>query len=113
MWKNQLLQRGLQKQQKQKLHINPQKEQNQDEDDIDTVNINLININSIIFNSKCPFITAILNTSSSQATAVAPYKVPLGSNGNIMPFHIFKKLYPMSTKEQPVAMKDENIKLRA
>ena len=34
-----------------------------------------------------------------------------GSDGNIMLFHIFKKLFPRSTKEL-AAMKNENIKLR-
>ena len=72
------------------LHsIYPQKEQHQDEDNIGKVNINSININSITFNSKCSVITANLNTSMSQATLVVPYKVDLGENGNIMPFHIF------------------------
>ena len=72
---------------KKKLHrINP----HQDEDDVDNMNINSININSITFNSRPSVIAANLNTSSSQATSVVPYKVDSGSNGNIMPFHIFK-----------------------
>ena len=63
--------------------------------DIDKVNINSINKNSIIFNSKCSVITENLCTSSSQATLVVPYKVDSGSDGNIMPFHIFfKKIIP-------------------
>ena len=39
------------------------------------------------------------------------YKIDSGSNGNLMPFHIFKKVYPRSTKEQMAAMKND-IKLR-
>ena len=89
-WKNQPLQRGLQKGQKKMLHsIDPQEEQHHDEDDIEKVNIDSINLNSITFNSKCSVITANLNTSSSEATSVVPYKVDSCSNGNIMPFHIF------------------------
>ena len=95
------------------LHsIKPQKEQHQDKDDIDKVNINSININFITFDSKCSVITAKLNTSSCQAPSVVPHKVNSGSDGNIMPFHIFKKICPRFTKEQLRAMKNENIKLR-
>ena len=99
--KNQPLQRGLQKQQKYKVtqHQPTRRTTHQDKDNIDKVNINSININSITFNRKCSVITANLNTSSSQATSVAPY-VDSGSDGNSMPFHIFKKIYPSSTKEQ-------------
>ena len=51
------------------LHsINPQEEQHQDEDNIDKVKISSINLNSIIWNSKYLFITANINTLSSQAT---------------------------------------------
>ena len=97
-----------------KVHsINLQEEQHHDEDDIDRVNINYININSITFNSKCSVITANLNTSSSQATLLVPYKVDTGSQGNIMPFHIFSKLFPMSTKEELAPMNIDNITLRA
>ena len=76
------------------------------------VNINSMNINSIMLNSKCSVITANLKTSSSQASFVVPYKVDSCSNGNIMPFHIFRNLYLRSTKEQLAAIKNENIKLR-
>ena len=74
------------------------------------VKIKSVNINSIIFDSKCSVITANLNTSSSQDTLVVPYKVDSGSSGNIMSFHISKKLFPRSTEEL-AAMKN-NIKLR-
>ena len=93
------------------LSINQQEEQNQDEDSMDKVNINSININAITFNSKCSVITANLNTSSSHATSVIQYKRDLGSDGNIMPFYIFKNHSLGSTKEL-AAMKNENIKLR-
>ena len=65
MWKNQPLQRGLQKLQSKMLHsINPQEEQHQDKDDIDMVNVNFINISYITFNSKHSVITANSSTSS-------------------------------------------------
>ena len=82
-----------------KVHsIDPQKEQHQDEDEIDKVNIYSIYIDSITLNSKHSVITTNLNTSSRQAASVVSYKIDSGSNGNIMPFHIFKKVYPRSTK---------------
>ena len=40
------------------------------------------------------------------------YKLDPGSDVNIMPFHIFKKLYPGSTKEQLATKKNNYIKLR-
>ena len=107
------LSRALQKWQKQKLHrIDLQKEQHQDQDDIDKVNIYFININSIIFHNECSVFTLNLNTSSCQAILVVPKKVSAGSDGNIMPFHIVKKVNLRSTKEQLAAMKNKNIKVR-
>ena len=93
-----------------KLHsIDLQEEQHHNKGDIDKVNMNSVNINSITFNSKHSVITANLNTSLiSQATLV----VGLGSDGNIMLFHIFTKLFPKSTKEELAAIKNESIKLR-
>ena len=35
-----------------------------------------------------------------------------GSNGNIMSFHIFKKLYPRSTKEQLAAMETKKLQIK-
>ena len=86
------------------------KEQHQDKDNIDKVKMYSININFMICNSKQLIITANSNTSSIQATLVVPYKVDLDSNGKIMLFHIFLKLYPRSKKL--AAVKNENTKLR-
>ena len=53
-------------------------------------NIDMVNINSINFKSKCSVITALLKTSPNQARVIARYKVDTGSDGNIMPFPIYK-----------------------
>ena len=37
--------------------------------------------------------------------AVIPYKVDTCSNGNIMPLHIYKKMFPKITNEQLVGTK--------
>ena len=37
---------------------------------------------------------------------MVPYKVDIGCDGNIMPFNIFKKLYPITTDDTLVATKD-------
>ena len=84
VWKDQPLQRGLQKWQNKTLHnINQETDQYQKEDDIDMVNINSINCNS-----KCSVITVNFKTSSNQAKVIVLYKVGTGSDGNIIPLHI-------------------------
>ena len=48
----------------------------------------MVNINSIIFNSKHSMILANLKTSSKQITMMVPFKIDTDCNGNIMPFNI-------------------------
>ena len=55
--------------------------------------IKMVNINLVSFNSNHSVIIANLKTSSNKATIVVPYKVDMGSDGNIMPFNIFTKLF--------------------
>ena len=38
---------------------------------------------------------------------MVPYKVGTGSDGNIMPFYIFTKLFPIITTDQLAETKDE------
>ena len=38
--------------------------------------------------------------SAGQNNVMVPYKVDTGSDGNIMPLHIYKKLFPIITNEQ-------------
>ena len=43
---------------------------------------------------------------------MVPYKVDKGSDGNIMPLHIYKKLFPNITNDQLVVTKKNNIQLK-
>ena len=54
--------------------------------------IEMVNVNSDSFNSNHSTIIANLKTSFYKATIVVPYKVDMGSKGNIMPFNMFTKL---------------------
>ena len=72
----------------------------------------MVNINLIIFNSKWLVLTANLKMSSHQVSIIIPYKVDTGSDGNIMPLHLYKKLLPRATKEQLVATKNKIIQLK-
>ena len=49
---------------------------------------------------------------SDQASTIAPYKGGTGGDGNIMPLHIYKKLFPRATKEQLLVGKNNNIQLK-
>ena len=68
--------------------------------------IEMVNIYSVSFNSNHSTIIANLKTSSNRATIVMAYKGDMGSDGNIMPFNIFTKLFPSTTADQQAATKD-------
>ena len=74
--------------------------------------IDMVNINSIHFNKNHSIITANLKMSAGPNNVIVPYKVAIGSNGNIMPLHMYKKLFPKITSEQLVATKNKSIKLK-
>ena len=74
-------------------------EQEAAQDSVEENNIDSVNINSIHFNKNCSVISVNLKTSAGPNNVVVPYKVDTGSNGNIMPLHIYKNCflnYPMS-----------------
>ena len=87
-------------------------EQEAAQDSEEENNIDLVNINSIHFNKNCSVITANLKMSASINSVIVPYEVDTGSNGNIMPLHIYKKLFPKITSEQLVATKNDSIQLK-
>ena len=72
----------------------------------------MVNLNFVKFNSNCSAIVANLKLSSNKIIIMVPYKVDMGSDGNIMPLCIYKKLIPRATIEQLVATRDTNIKLK-
>ena len=61
--------------------------------------IKMVNINSVNFNSNHSAIIANLKTSSNKVTLMMPYKVDVGSDGNLIPFIIFTKLFPSTTTD--------------
>ena len=65
-----------------------------------------------IFNSNHSVITANLKTSSNNVIITVPYKIDTSSNGNVMPLHIYKKVFPRATKEQLMATRNTNIQLK-
>ena len=71
-----------------------------------------MNINSIHFNENSSVITAKLKTSAGINNLIVPYEVDTGRDGNIMPLHIYKNLFPTVTNEQLVATNNESIKLK-
>ena len=85
-------------------------EEGEQEEDPD---IKMVKISSVGFNSNHSAILAKLKTSSNKTTIMVPYKVDMGSDGNIMPFHIYKKLFPNTTVDQLTATKDAKIKIKA
>ena len=68
--------------------------------------IEMVKINLLSFNPNHSAIIANLKTSSNKATIAVIYKADMGSDGNTMPFNIFKKLYPSATADQMAATKD-------
>ena len=82
------------------LEQEPDQQLEEEEDHIDTVDIN-----SIIFNIKWSVIISNLKTPSNQVSIIVPYKIDTGSNGNIMPLHLYKRLFPRATNEQFTATK--------
>ena len=80
-----------------------------DQDNARENNIESVSINSIQFNKNCSVLTANLKTSASQSNIMVPYKIDIGSNGNIMPLHVCRKLFPEITNEQLAAIKNKNI----
>ena len=65
--------------------------------------IGWMSINSIQFNKNHFVLSANLKLSAGQRTIIVPYKIDTGSNGNIMPLHVYRKLFPnikMSSQPQ-------------
>ena len=56
----------------------------------------LLSINSVQFNRNCSVLTAKLNSSAGQNSIMVPYKIETGSDGNMMPEHIFKNFFQKS-----------------
>ena len=68
-------------------------------------------MNSIIFNSKQSVITANVKSLSNQVSIIVPDKVDTGSDGNIIPLHLYKRLFPRA-KEQLAATINKHTQIK-
>ena len=50
--------------------------------------------------------------SVGQNNMIVPYKIDIGSNGNKMPAHLFRRLFPKVTNEQLATTKNKYILLK-
>ena len=57
--------------------------------------IETVSIDSVHLNKNQSVITAHLETHAGKDMVEVPYKIDMGSEGNIMPLYIFKKLFKM------------------
>ena len=62
---------------------------------IETVSIDLVHLNK-----NWSLITAHFKMQAGENIVEVPYKIDTGSEGNIMPLYIFKKLFKITTEEQ-------------
>ena len=60
--------------------------------------VEMVNIISIQFKSTHSAIIANLKTSWNKVVMTVPYKIDMGSNGNIMPFYMYKKIISYDNK---------------
>ena len=84
-------------------------EQETVQDNAGETSIDSVSINSIQFNKNCFVITANQKTSAGQNNIRVPYKIDMGSDGNIMPLRVYKRLFPKITNEQLVTTKNKNV----
>ena len=62
--------------------------------------IKTVSIDSVHLNKNQSLITAKLEMQAGRNTIEIPYKIDTGSEGNIMPLFMFKKLFMNTTEEQ-------------
>ena len=67
---------------------------------------------SVQLNTNGSIITTNLKTLVGKNSINMPYKIDKGSNSNIMPVHVFKKLFPDVTNDQLVATVNKHIMLK-
>ena len=72
----------------------------------------MLSVDSVQFNITHSIFTTILKPSVGQNSITIPYKIDMGSDGNIMPMHIFKKLFLGVIHEQQVATINKLILLK-
>ena len=71
-----------------------------------------VSINSVYLNKKWSLITADLEMQVSKNTVKIPYKIDTGSEGNLMPLYIFKRLCGHQSVEELKRSIKNNMKLK-
>ena len=74
--------------------------------------IETVSINSVYLNRNQLLITAQLEMQVGKTTLEVPYKIDTGSEGNLMPLYIFKRLFKNMSEEQLKGSVKGNIKLK-
>ena len=74
--------------------------------------IEIISVNSLYLNRKWSLITAHLETQAGKNALEIPYKIDTGSEANLMPLYIFRKLFKNMSKEQLKRSVEGNKKLK-
>ena len=90
--------------QKDSLCVSELDEQDRSFDVVRVKYINLSSINSIIL--------TMFKSSMGQKQTQIVYKIKTGANGNVMPFKIFKNLFPKLALEQLHATRDNAMVLK-
>ena len=73
--------------------------------------IETVSINSVHMNKNFSVLTVKLEMCTGDKLTV-PYKIDTGSDGNIMPWYIFKKLFPRVTEAELIKNIKKHIKLK-
>ena len=63
-------------------------------------NLEMLSINSVCLNKNQLMLTAKSDTCVGSNNMIIPYKIDTGSDGNIMPWYIFIKLFSRVTESQ-------------
>ena len=74
--------------------------------------IKTVSIDSVHLNKNSHYLTAELETHAGTDKIVVPYKIDMGSEGNIIPWHIFKRLFKNITEDELKKTIKGHIKLR-
>ena len=74
--------------------------------------IEMVSINSVYMIKNQSMLTAKLDTYTGDNKITIPYKIDTGSDGNIMPWYIFKKLFPRVTEAELAKTIKNHIKLK-
>ena len=75
-------------------------------------NIETVSVNSVCMNKNQSMLTTKLDTYADNNNMIILYKIDKGSECNIMPWYIFKKLFPKVTEAELMKTIENHIKLK-